>query len=239
MTNQATSENTYLSYPPRILLAVALVAAGCVAHTLLRWHVVSPGPLPAVALRLPLEELPRQLGDWLGRDRPVADSDLLFADQHLQRAYVHHQTGQTILVWLVYSNRGEDRSHHPEVCMAVAGQQEDRGARQTLNVAGHAAPVQQYRFGRDGAYQWVYYWYYTLLPEQPAQLSSVQRLFRRLHYRPSSLTVEVFAPERNEHEVEAAQSFVRRIDQALQPLLGATAVRGSHRKPVTRIEVAK
>eukprot|EP00913_Durusdinium_trenchii_P028299 g26527.t1 len=107
----------------------------------------------AVALRKPLETLPRQIGDWKGEDRPISE-EAAYGDQHLSREYVNRRTGQRIRLWAIYSSRGLDRDHHPEVCMSVAGQKENRTARTTFDVPGHSAPVLQYQFQGVSGSQW-------------------------------------------------------------------------------------
>lgn len=119
--------------------------------------------------------------------------------------------------------------------MAVAGQAEDTTVRTVLPLPGHAAPVQQYRFGAPGERTWVFYWHYTLIPEKAAAVSDLQRFYQRLHRRPSSATLEVFAHAETPEDVENARQFVGLVDAAIQPNVGPSAIRGSQRKPVTII----
>lgn len=219
----------------RILLAAVLLLGGWLGQTLLERHVTAAGPLPELPLAQPLAMLPLTLGDWHGQDRPIDDPKLLIGDERLSRTYTHQARGQQVSLWIVYSKEGEDRGHHPEVCMAVAGRAEDTTERAELPVPGHPAPVQQYRFGAPGEQTWVFYWHYTLLPEKAAALSDLQRFYQRLHKRPSSATLEVFSPENTPEDVEYAREFVALVDAAVQSQVGPTAVRGSQRKPVTII----
>ncbi|MCR4412361.1 MAG: exosortase, partial [Thermoguttaceae bacterium] len=194
------------------------------------------GPLPAVPLARPLAELPLVLGPWRGNDEPLRDQRLLYADEHLQRTYRHVERSQALSVWLVYSREGADRGHHPEVCMRVAGKPEDVPARRELAVDGGKAPIQRYRFGRPGDYQWVFYWHYTLPPGEDSGVHRLQRLYQRLRKRPSSLTIEVFAPEYSPDDVRYVEEFVRQLDETIRPLVGPDGVRGSRRLPVTVLE---
>jgi uncharacterized protein DUF3485 len=219
----------------RVSLAALLLLGGWLSQSLLERHVTAAGPLPEVPLAQPLAELPRTLGDWQGVDRPIGDPKLQIGDERLSRTYVHKTRGQQISLWIVYSKEGEDRGHHPEVCMAVAGRAEDPTERAELPLAGHAAPIQQYRFGTPGQWTWVFYWHYTLMPAKAAQLSDLQRFYQRLHRRPSSATLEVFSEENTPDDVEFAREFVKLVDAAVQSQVGPTAVRGSQRKPVTII----
>jgi hypothetical protein len=137
---------------------------------------------------------------------------------------------------MVYSRSGVDRNHHPEVCMAVTGKPEDKTARQTCPVDGPGDPVQQYRFGRAGDRQWVFYWHYTIMPPPNESLTAVQRLYQRLRRRPSSVSIEVFAPENSAEDAESAREFVRLVDAAVRDVVGPTAVRSSQRLPVTLVD---
>lgn len=217
-------------------VALALLLGGWVSLRAFESHVQAPGPLPDVALAKVLADLPLQLGDWQGADRPIDDPKTLYADEHLQRVYVHSQTRQAVLVWGAYSKLGVDRGHHPEVCMAVAGRAEDPTQRAAFAAPGHAAPIQQYRFGVPGDRQWVFYWHYTLMPPKGAKITELQRFYQRLHRRPSSVTLEVFAPEATAADGPQAKEFALLLDAALQAHLGPTAIRGSHRMPVTVIQ---
>lgn len=206
------------------------------SQQLLRRHVEAAGPLMDMPLQIALDDLPLELGDWRGQDRPIEDERALYADQHLQRTYQHTQRPQSLTLWIVYSRDGEDRGHHPEVCMAVAGKPEDTAGRRTCVVPGHPVPVQQYRFGRPGDQQLVFYWHYTLPPPDRAEVDSIQRSYQQLRRRPSSVTLEVFAPEFSDEDAEFARQFVSLVDAAIQQHVGPSAIRGSQRLPVTVVQ---
>lgn len=218
-----------------VLILVALGGGGLGQFAL--WHhVAAAGPPPAETLLRPLAELPLVFPDWQGQAHPVDDPRLLAGDERLSRRYRRGPDGPAADVWLVYSQVGADRGHHPEVCMAVAGQTEDPAGRATVAVPGHPGPVQQYRFGAPGRSQLVYYWHYTLAapPDAPADL--LQRIYRRSRWRPASVTLEVFMQEQTPADAAWARELVRQLDAALQPHLPPGAVRASDRTPVTVIE---
>jgi len=223
------------AFPVRLGLTFALLTGGWLGQWSLERHVQAQGPSQVVPLARPLAALPFELGDWLGVDEEVENKLWLYGDEYVRRKYTHRTRHQDIFVWLVYSGEGEDRGHHPEICLRVAGIAEDPAQRTTLAVDGHAAPVQQYRFGVVGATQWVFYWYYTLPSERLAELTDLQRFYQRLHRRPSSTTLEVFAPERDPEDGNYAREFVKLLDAAIQSHVGPNAVRGSQRKPVAVI----
>lgn len=217
----------------RILYILGILAMGGAGFFAFTVYLEAAGSLPTVYLNQPLANVPRGLGDWVGKDLQ-ADEDALYGDDHLYRAYTNTRTDQQITVWMIYSTVGKDRGHHPDVCMTVAGKQEDESLRQTFPVDGHPEPVQQYRFIDAEGSQWVFYWHYTMLPPENATISTMQRRYQRRHKRPSSLTIEVFAPERLEVEgdVEGAREFVKLLDAEIQSFVGSNAVRGSKRIPV-------
>ncbi len=219
----------------RWTLICVLLGSGWLGQLALRQHVAAAGALPAQALVKPLAELPLVWPGWRGQDQRIDDPQL-FGDEHLRRRYRRGQTGPTVELWLVYSRAGADRGHHPEVCMAVAGQSEDLAGRASIPVPGHPAPVQQYRFGSPGRSQLVFYWYYTLLAPASEGVDAMQRLYQRLHGRPASVTVEVFMPEYTPDDREQAWEFVRGLDATLQAHLPTSAVRGSQRIPVTVVD---
>jgi hypothetical protein len=223
----------------RFAWLIALLGGAVAGQQWLSRHLEAAGPLPSVPLRGPLSSLPLELGPWRGVDMPIEDERYLYADEHLQRTYYDADRGKAVSIWIAYSTEGADRRHHPEVCMDVAGKPEDAGVRQSLDVPGPGDLVQQFRFGTPGHWQWVFYWHYTLRPDDDKQPSdALQRVYQRMRKLPSSMTVEVFAPEHDEDDVEAARDFVRRLAVETQLLAGPDAERGSERLPVTVIHDA-
>ncbi|MBX3414552.1 MAG: exosortase-associated EpsI family protein [Pirellulales bacterium] len=216
------------------LIAVAVVVGACLlAHLLLVQYLKAPGELQTVMPARPLAELPMEIGGWVGEDVEVTDENQKFGEDYIQRAYRLGNI-QGALVWIVYAADGEDRGHHPEICMAVAGRPENTSARTTLDVPGFPQPVQQYQFGTQQDSQWVFYWHYTLNPPPNEELDELQRTFQRMRKRPSSMTLEVFAPAGA--DVETLQQFVIDLDAAVQEILPPHAERGSRRSPVIRVD---
>ncbi len=221
----------------RLMIILPILLTACVIQFSLRSYLEASGPLQSVALLKPLEQFPTRLGDWRGIDREPDDDQKLYGDQYIQRYYIHPSQEKTVALWLTYSQIGDDRNHHPEVCMTAAGKREDRAARQTCPVEGSGNPPQQYRFeGPTGDRQWVFYWHYTLsLPDQN-EAHPLQDLYRRLRRRPSSVTIEVFAPENSSSDLEFAQEFVRLVDSSLRNHVGPDAIRGNQRLRVTVVD---
>lgn len=240
-SGQRTAERPLTAHHSfRVVLIGVLLGAGVVAQLMLGRHLAAVENIPATPLQKPLSDFPRQLGGWSGRDVPIDEQAAEVGDERLQRDYPLQESDRMARLWMVYSTVGADRSHHPEVCMAVAGQPEDRSARRAFRVGGEGEePIMQYRFGRTGRQQWVFYWYYTLPAEKPEQLAGLQKLYRQTHFRPSSVTVEVFVPSRSPDDDREPREFVRMVDRTIRRHLGPGAVRESRRIPVTVIHEAR
>jgi exosortase len=224
--------------PLHLLLMSLVLAAAVCAQFLLDRHLDAVVSQPSRPLKKPLAAFPRAIGPWQAQDMPIDEREAAVGDEALKRVYVDKSRRQRLTLWMVYSTVGADRSHHPEVCMAVAGQPEDRSARRSFAVPGHAEPIQQYRFGRTGRLMRVFYWYYTLPTGESDPLDGLQRRYRATHFRPSSVTLEVFAPE-NGCDEAAAREFVTQVDAAIQAHVGKGAIRESRRIPVTVINEAR
>jgi hypothetical protein len=214
---------------------VAALALALAGQSAWRRHVSAAATAPPVQLSQPLAALPLMLGQWVGQDEPILDPRHLYADQHLKRIYVNRKTQQVVSVWAAFSTVGSDRGHHPEACLAVAGQEEDRRVRTTLDLPGDGRPVQQYRFVAAGHAQWVFYWHYSLPRPTDDRVDFLQAAYRNVNTRTASVTLEVFTPEHGPQDVEGARDFVRLLDAAAQPIVGPGAERGSKRIPVTLV----
>lgn len=225
-----------MSIYSRSLIAFTLLGLCLVVQGGLAWHATAAGALQDVSLKQPLETaVPRELGDWVGQDAEISDL-ARYGDDYLKRHYIHRKTGQVVTLWMAYSRHGEDRGHHPEICLTASGQAENPRGKQSITVAGQDGPIQQYLYGRQGKDQWIYYWHYTLKDPQMAETSVVQRLYQRSQRRESSVTLEVFAPNSSENAREGAVEFVTLIDQLMQQELPQPAIRDCRRAPVQRID---
>jgi len=218
----------------RIAVVAGTLGIALAAQTAFFGYLQAAGPLPAVPLAQPLQAFPRALEQWHGSETPLSDARLLYGDDRLSRVYSSGNHRQGCRLWMVYSATGEDRGHHPEVCMRAAGMSENPRGRGALSAAGHPQPIQQYLFAHagEGGGLLGFYWYYTLVPPRVETTSSLQRAYQQCQRRASSLTIEVFTPVVAEQDVEVARQFVRAVDRAIQSSLPPGAVRGSQRLPV-------
>lgn len=236
----------------RSLLLTGILACAVSAQLILGRHLDAVDHIPPAPLASPLVHFPLKLGAWHGRDMEIRDPSWLYADSHLHRTYVNSRRGQAVSLWMAYSQSGTDRKHNPEVCMPAHGKYEDVKQRQTLSpppVAGaatargstagrHDEPIQQFRFirPRGGRGEWVFYWHYTLIPQIDRQrFSPLQLHYQLRRWKPSSLTIEVFAPDIAPDDAAGAREFVLEVDLALQAHLPPGAIRGSHRSAIKLI----
>jgi exosortase len=234
----------------RVLWVLAAVlAVGAAADFALARHLDAAGeatfPKPTGTLvRVPLQfqtETPAGPVEWQGRS--ATDEELtelrkklgFTVGDVLSRGY-RSSTGAAVGVYAVYSPTGEDREHHPEICVRdVRGVPEDLDARAEvrLDAAGKRA-VQRFRFITGaGRADVVYYWYYTLPPEPSAARTAVQRL-HQLKLRAPSVTVQVTVADAGPAAQAAVeQSLLPALDAAIQAnVLPPTAAIGHTRLPI-------
>jgi exosortase len=223
-------------------LTVALLAEGGLALYL---HGAAATPYPD--LRAPFAALPRELQTptltWHGQD--VSGLDAFRAklpypvDDLLYRQYAPKPAGAPLSLYMVYSRQGDDRKHHPEICIRDAsGATEDYDARRQIALdADGARTVMRFRF-RTGAGQYttVYYWHYSLeAPPQRGQ-TALRRLYQRQNHPVPSITMQVSLVA-EPAELEAVEKgFLVAVDAALRKdHLPATARMGCQRLPIALI----
>ena len=221
-----------LTLPVRLGVLTAVLATAAVLDGALHQAMAAPGRITTIAMKQPLAEFPTELGEWLGADTPVENSSFLYGDEHLNRVYRHARTGQMVTVWMIYTEDGRDRSHHPEVCMRAIGCVEEFEQRTELPLTDHPQPAQRFFFRNPGgrAGQWVYYWYYVFREAASNQPPTAwQRLLEKGGRMRSGMTVEIFAPQLADGDAARIDDFTRQLDRALQSHLPQRAVRGSQR----------
>jgi hypothetical protein len=238
----------------RLLIAIACLALGTGGQLALHAHLGGVNAPVYPELRQPLRTLPLHIarensGDhvsdpvslraWLGADlteSTTLSAKIPFADDFLLRRYVAEDRRVAVRLYAVYSRRGEDREHHPEICIRdVAGAPEDKRARGIIFLdAAERRPVQRFRF-RTGSEQhlYVYYWHYTLDAEFREGQSYLQGLHQRVGRRAPSLTLQVTTGASPADATAVEKSFLPAVDAALQhALLPPNARIGCERLPI-------
>ena len=239
----------------RLQAAAACLAVGVLAQLGLSWHLRGSEPGSYPDLRASLRDFPDTLNGnamlvgtegtpsqmlWFGRDADGLDefrAKLPYrADDLLYRGYLPAQGGRPIFVYMIYSRHGEDRKHHPEVCVRDAsGATEDAAARRQIALDAHGERwVMRFRF-RTGAARFttVYYWHYTLEAMPRKGQSFLQALHQRLTQAAPSMTVQVWL-DANPDELDVVEKgFLVAVDTTLRHNhLPATARIGCNRLPI-------
>lgn len=115
----------------RFLVIAGVVGTGLAIQGLLYAHLHSAPQMESGSLSGALTNFPLQLGQWQGRDVEM-DEASQYADEHLKRAY---RKGRfELILWMVFSGRGEDRQHNPEVCLSVHGHTEDPAGQKLVEI---------------------------------------------------------------------------------------------------------
>ncbi|MCE9544126.1 MAG: exosortase [Planctomycetia bacterium] len=213
------------------LVVIALLSIAVWVQTTAQRIVLDDAPLPAVKFAGRLESLPKQIGPWRGIDAKVP-SETPAGDDHLYRVYQHSRSGQTVTLWITYSTTGDDRAHHPEICMAVAGQPEDASRRGVVPMPDGRQPIAEFVFGAVPESVAAWYWHYALSAGRPQQSSALARLYHRARSRGESVTVELLGRDTSPEGLVGARNLAAMIDQQLCAVLPPGAVRGSERLPV-------
>jgi EpsI family protein len=209
----------------RAALGVAFLTVGLAAQAALERVTQTPRP----PLKQPLATLPLQLGDWEGRDEPIAPEILerSQADDYLNRVYEdRNQPGRRLVLWVNYSRHGLNLRHSPEICLPSGGWTKIESQTQVVSVPrGGAEPVLMTRLGysKDELVQQIGFWYYIFGEGRLEHFVRTLRITSRSSHgrttRGSGLTVEVFSPGDSDPEAQTLRDFAAVVLEALEPIL--------------------
>ncbi|MEI7683396.1 MAG: exosortase/archaeosortase family protein [Planctomycetota bacterium] len=132
-------------------------------------------------------------------------------------------------VYVVHSENGEDRKHHPEVCIRdVLQLPEDVASRAAVPLGDDPQrTVQRFGFNVGPSQNMaVYYWHYTFRPLQHEQQSWLQQLYATFDRSPPSVTVLVTSNASREQWPLLEQRLLAPLDFEL---------RGKHLPPDVRM----
>lgn len=231
----------------RMLITAAFLGGGLAVLFLMMSHLSGAGPSSFPELKGPIASLPQALParadspGWAGRDLEDLDkfrAKLPFqVDDLMYREYAGRGLPQA-QVYMVYSKSGDDRKHHPEICIReVSGSPErieDR-AKVSLGAGDDSRQAQRFAFElARGDVLTVYYWHYTLMPREDAVRTPLQRIHSRIGVPSPSVTVQVYV--RSPAAADRAtieQLFLPAIDKAMtERVVPEGTDVGSHRLPV-------
>ncbi|MFO0970112.1 MAG: exosortase/archaeosortase family protein [Gemmataceae bacterium] len=203
-------------------------------------------------LRAPLAALPLKLAQpdtkaevktgaplgWWGVERSKADpagyerlrGQIKFSHAEiLSRFYGNGIARPSVELYMVYSREGEDRKHHPDICMRDVG-----GMPEAVEKSGpvfldkekrRVAMRLCYRVGTN-RFTTVYYWHYTFDANEAETETVLQRIHRRSRGAAPSITVQVSTMETG--------TALEAIEKELLPALDGALLR-AHLPPGTKI----
>jgi hypothetical protein len=233
------------------MAASACLFVGIFAQFALSWHLGSSEINPYPDLSAPFQNFPQVLASagsdsrsgaslWHGRDAenlPAFRAKLPYrVDDLLYRGYTPDQGGPPLYLYMIYSRQGDDRKHHPEICVRDAsGAMEDLSARGqvALDAAGERS-VMRFRFRTGTAhFTTVYYWHYTLEPMPRKGQSFLQALHQRVSQAAPSMTVQVWLDASPDEREAVEKGFLAAVDSILRKdHLPPTARMGCDRLPI-------
>lgn len=145
--------NKPLFWPNWLLAVIALLLAGAVyreqaSHLKLIAET-------AIILPVSLSAFPVEIGDWTGRDVPIAENIQRVAgnDDFLNRLYINKSKNQWVNVYLAYSARPRTMlGHRPLVCYVAGGWLHDGAeALEVISNSGRTIPCLVHRFHKPDA----------------------------------------------------------------------------------------
>jgi hypothetical protein len=214
-----------MSRPLRTLLCGVILSTGLAAQAGLERlnHTVRP------PLRRSLTSIPLDLGDWVGKDEPVAADivDRAQTTEYLSRTYESRKLpGLRLRLWINFSLQGTNLRHSPKICLPSGGWTEIESLTRVLNIpldSGRSIAVTRLGYQRGELVEHVGFWYYIFgegsLENYVRQLSITSRSSHGQTTRGSSMTVEVFYPGDNDSEGEALKQFAHDLVKTLEPIL--------------------
>ena len=181
------------------------------------------------ALRGPLDSIPMELGDWLGKDEPV-DPDIVERSQttdYLNRAYESPRASRSDDAALdQLLARGNQPAAHARDLLTLGRMDQGRVAdsrAQDQPRRRTAIPVTRLGYTRGDLVEHVGFWYYIFgegkLENYVRRLPITSRSAYGQATRGSSMTVETFYPGENDPEGEVLQEFAQQLLRALDPIL--------------------
>lgn len=203
----------------RLLVAAVVLGIGVASQFGLAAHLQNAGELSYPAMAGKFESLPLVINDpetgqaaWRGQDMTEARDKLqtqlgFKTEDLLMRGYINRD-GVIAQLYMVCSLAGEDRKHHPEICVRdVSGAPEDVRFRQEVPlVADGSASAMRFRFHTGvGRSIVIYYWHYTPRPAVDPGQTAIQALHQRIGVSAPSVTVQVSVAGDNPKSLEAVE----------------------------------
>jgi len=197
---------------------VLLLAAG----VFLEAHRQPESPAP----RRPLEEFPKVLGDWSGRDFALEPGVLtvLGAGDVLTRLYQRPMPGSPIDLFIAFfpSQRTGETIHSPQNCLPGAGWTPlEHGFRELTGPGGQKIVVNRYLIAKGLDRDLVLYWYQShgraVASEYWAKIYLVADSIR--NGRSDGSLIRIITPVGRSEDEQAAESRAAAFAEGILPLL--------------------
>lgn len=216
-----------MSATSRIWLTAGFLGMALAAQTGLLLHMAYGPANSYEPLRKPLADLPVEISNSRGEvvwqfEKTGMESLLPRMPFEPLDVYFRRGAGPADVqfeTYIVHSKNGEDRKHHPEICVRdVQKLPEIESARAVVKLNGdEAKPVQRFCF-RRGPDQEVttYYWHYTFEPLPQGDQTWLQALHQTLSRSPPSVTVQVTTTAGPDRCAEIERTLLPELDRALR-----------------------
>ena len=216
----------------RIWLSAGVLGAALVVQTGLQAHMMFGPTNTYPELKKPLVELPmvfeaeRKDGTPLvwGFVTSAAEGKTLEKLKYKPLGMVFRrgrspELNVDVEFYIVHSENGEDRKHHPEICTRDVQQiPEDLTAQKIIFLGDDTKrPVQRFSFVNGPAQSTtVYYFHYTILPEEREGQTWLQRLHQMYGRNPPSMTVQVTTNAARDRWPLIEQDLIATLDRKLR-----------------------
>lgn len=209
----------------RVLLCGLILSCGLAAQASLESFTKIERP----PLLRSLATLPLELGDWVGRDKPVDPAIVKEAQatEYLSRVYESREyPGRRLELWINYSDEGLNLRHSPEICLPSGGWTKIESASHKMAIpygSDQSLPIMRLAYSQGDLVQGIGFWYYIFgegkLERYVRGLPITSRSSHGRTTRGSGLTVEVFCSGESDPDGQMLQDFTSSLLVALEPIL--------------------
>lgn len=240
----------------RLRLALLVLGIAAIAQSALLAHLYSGPSNIYGAMKNSLSELPMVMtvpGPQGPQQADVSWQFLTLPDEKIERDKLPYVAVDLLYrrvrsplfnidanLFVIQTDNGEDRKHHPEICWRdVARIPEDVSARAILKLKNDdSRPVQRYSFvSGPGRVMTVYYWHYTFLPDLQQGQSKLQAMYQAVGRAPPSVTVQLTTSAPRERWPLVEDLLVEPLERTLRnEYLPASVKMQCDRLPIGLIE---
>lgn len=195
-----------------IIVTVILIAAAIISGIAYR------PPRQDIALKTKVANFPMQIGEWAGKDIPLSENDyrILETRNLILREY-KGKKGESVYLYIIYSEDNRKVSHPPEVCFTGSGATIVNKEQILLTDKINATKL---IIEKGNERQAVVYWYKagSLNTDNYLQQQFRVVMDRALGKRTSGALIRISANIKDNHEA-AALGELKKFSALIEPLL--------------------